>query len=235
MSIKQEVKRSENKYVINYQTYLELKSKLSKVMDSDIHNEEDGYIVRSLYFDSVDNVDFFAKEAGIFKRRKIRMRIYSTTQENCKLEMKRKIGDLSRKVSITISKTDANKLINGDYFVLTKYFDREKDAMIFYYVMSKDAYMPVCMVEYDRVAYTLPICNTRITFDVKIRSNEMNFNLFDKNIDYTYVFKDNIVLEVKYDGLLNPIIKDILKPYNLSRTSVSKYSMGRKVYYDFDF
>ena len=42
----------------------EKKHFLEQILYSDIHNKENGYLVRSLYFDTLDDRDFFEKESN---------------------------------------------------------------------------------------------------------------------------------------------------------------------------
>ena len=51
--------RHEYKFTISYGDYLNLKNKLDKIMIIDRSSE--GYLVRSLYFDSIDNIDYYEK------------------------------------------------------------------------------------------------------------------------------------------------------------------------------
>ena len=101
--------------------------------------------------------------------------------------------------------------------------------------MQLGLYRPVVMVEYDRLAYFHPLYNTRITFDYNIKSSESNFDLFDKKINYTNIFNDYVILEVKYNKKLLGFISDILKKQKLTMLSISKYCISRKVFYDFNY
>ena len=228
------VYRSENKYVLSKDKLSNLKFKLDKVLSRDDNSKKGPYIVRSLYFDSINNIDFNTKMAGTEIRKKIRIRTYDPNSKKCKLEMKQKNGDLQHKISIWISKDDAIELIHKNYSVLLKYIDENEDAKMIYTTMMFGCYVPVVMVEYDRVAYTYGLYNTRITMDMNVRASESNFNLFDENPIYTPVIDDTI-LEIKYDGKLMGFLAEIFKPYKLNRISVSKYCFGRKVFYDFNY
>lgn len=230
-----QIYRSECKYIIPTTYMAELKSKLDVILKKDENSKEGSYIVRSLYFDSINNIDFNTKLAGTQIRKKIRIRVYDPKDKKCKIEMKKKDGDLSHKISLWITKDDALDLIKCKYNVLTKYFDKNKESIEIYNTMSLGLYKPVVMVEYDRVAYTYPMYDTRLTFDYNIRSSESNFNLFDEKIMYNHLFDEQVILEVKYNEKLMRFISEILKPYKLTRTSISKYCMGRKVYYDFNY
>lgn len=228
------VYRSENKYILSKDKISNLKFKLDKVLSRDDNSKNGPYIVRSLYFDSINNIDFNTKLAGTEIRKKIRIRTYDPKAKKCKLEMKHKNGDLQHKISIWISKEDALELINKNYSVLLKYASENKDALEFYTTMELGCYAPVAMIEYDRIAYTYGLYNTRITFDMNVRTSESNFNLFDEKPIYTPVINDTI-LEIKYDGKLMGFLAEIFKPYKLNKVSVSKYCYGRKIFYDFNF
>ena len=91
------------------------------VLTPDPNNRENGYTIRSLYFDSINDDDYYAKAGGEEVRKKIRLRIYDTKTQSVKLEIKRKININQIKETATISREDAIKLINKDYSVLLKY------------------------------------------------------------------------------------------------------------------
>lgn len=226
--------RSENKYVIDEIQSMKLEETLSKLLKQDEHNKDGGYLVRSLYFDSINNIDFHTKLAGTEIRKKIRLRVYSPDDSKCKLEIKMKNGDMQHKISIWIKKKDAIELIDGNYSVLFKYFKEDGESAIkIYKTMQLGCYKPVVLIEYNRIAYIYPENNTRITIDKQIKSSESNFNLFDKEPTYTSIFTNKSILEVKYDEKLVQFISKTLKNYNLTRVSLSKYCMGRKNFYSF--
>ena len=52
-----EVLRQENKFLINFRQFIELKSKLSEIMIPDKHNGDEGYRIRSLYLDTLEDSD----------------------------------------------------------------------------------------------------------------------------------------------------------------------------------
>lgn len=229
------VNRSEYKYIISIPKMRELQNKFNVILKRDDNSKNGSYSVRSLYFDSINNIDFNTKLAGTRVRKKIRLRVYNPNDKYCKLEMKKKNGDFSNKISVWISKSDAINLIKGKYNVLSKYFDKSNEAVEIFTVMSLGCYRPVVMVEYERIAYTYPMYNTRLTFDFNIRSSESNFNLFDKKIIYNTIINNETILEVKYNQKLMGFINEVLKPFKLTRISISKYCAGRKVFYDFDY
>jgi len=225
--------RSENKYRLSYSEALSVQKRLGLILNPDPHTRGRAYMVRSLYFDSVNNIDYMTKLAGTEIRKKIRLRVYSPEEQSCKLENKQKNGDLQHKTSLLITKSDALEMIDGNISVLTKHFSGSPEAVDFYTTMMLGAYRPSCMIEYQRMAFVYPMYRTRITLDYNIKCSESCFDLFSPDIVYTDSLSDEVVLEVKYDGKLMGFISDALKPYHLVRTSTSKYCLGRKIYNDY--
>ena len=222
------VLRHEKKFLLNSLETSNLSNKISKVLMPDPHNGYHGYIVRSLYFDTVYNRDFHQKDMGVEIRRKIRLRVYDPNDNFALLEMKQKEGNLQLKRSLKITREDAITIINKDYSVLLKY--PEDFATEIYAVMNIEQYMPVAVVQYNRKAYIAKENKIRITFDSNIIATESNFNIFDENLLMYPVFdKFNTVLEVKYNGFLLTYIKDLFNDINKSETSVSKYCLSRSV------
>ena len=118
-----EVLRQEKKFLISLAKYYELSDRVKEVVKEDPNNRGEGYTIRSLYFDSIDNRDFQEKEDGVELRRKIRLRNYGADSPYAKLEMKQKQGAMQKKRSLKMSREDAQALIRRDYSVLLKYED----------------------------------------------------------------------------------------------------------------
>lgn len=223
------VQRFEYKYPINFHQYSTLSNLLKQVLIEDKHNSSMGYPIRSLYFESYKDTDFYEKLHGVDNRKKIRLRTYSPSSPMVKLEIKRKVGDNQEKKSLVISREDAMKLINLNYDVLLNY---ESDtANMFYNIMKFNQVHPVVNIEYKRKAFIHPMNNIRITLDSDIRSSETDFNIFGKTPmlipaeDYYFS-----LLEVKYNNFIYKWITDLLKPYCLDRQSYSKYMVSRGIF-----
>ncbi len=222
------VLREEKKYLIDTFTYLKNAHLFSQVLIPDEHNGVDGYMVRSLYFDTIDDKDYQDKLAGEFKRKKIRLRVYDPKDQFAYLEIKQKEAQYQVKRSLKVAKSDALALIRQDYEVLLKYDD--DFAKECYGIMKTGYYMPKTVVEYYRRAFIAKENSIRLTFDSNIRATESNFDIFDESLPLYPVFpKGNIVFEVKYNGFLLSYIKDIIDNVNRSELSVSKYCLARQV------
>ncbi|MCR5272932.1 MAG: polyphosphate polymerase domain-containing protein [Lachnospiraceae bacterium] len=222
-----DVTRVEKKYNLNISEAERIKTALNRVMTSDPHNGENGYLVRSLYFDSLYNKDYFAKTDGVDVRKKIRLRIYSPEDETAKLEVKEKAGGMQRKRSLSLTKDEAKRIIEGDFSCLLKWNDALGEAL--YCLMTKEIYRPKCIVEYDRYAFVHEDNNIRVTFDSNIRAGSGMSNLFSKEPMYYPIAKSgDITLEVKYDRFLHSNIKAAIGDNLSLNLSSSKYCRARE-------
>ena len=217
--------RHEYKYAISYEEMLGLRQKLNELLDID--RDYNGYIVRSLYFDSINDIDYYEKLDGVINRKKIRLRIYEPNSKKVKLELKSKYDYHQQKESLLITSEDAKNIINENYGVLLGY--KEDIASKIYSILTMNCYKPKVIIEYQRIAYTTRN-GTRITFDYNIRKSDQVDNFFDKDINYLELTPpQNIVLEIKFDRFLEPYISNVLNQYIARKESISKYVMGRNV------
>ena len=213
--------RHEFKYVIPYGDMLELRKKLEEVLTLD---QGGPYFVRSLYFDSMDDEDYYAKQNGDIKRKKIRLRIYDINSDYAKLELKGKYDIHQLKESLVINKEVAKRIINGNYDDLLL---MDNDLAKRLYVYLQNGYRPKVIIEYDRLAF-ITTTTTRITFDYHIKKSDDFDNFYTNNINYFDLTNNtDVVLEVKFDRFLEPYIAKILDKYTTRYQSVSKYVMGR--------
>lgn len=226
------VYRNEDKYLLTLDEAMSLSGKLGQILRRDSYSESGPYTVRSLYFDSADDRDYYEKLAGNEIRRKIRLRTYSVYADRCKLEVKQKNGNLQHKVSLWVTREDAKEFCKGAFDTLSDYSSENSEAVYIYSELICGAYRPRVLVEYDRLAFMHELFSTRITFDMNVRSSESCFDLFESEAALLPVFNNMTVLEVKYNGVLLDEVSDLLKSYDLSRTSLSKYCISRRVYFD---
>ena len=225
-----EVLRREEKYPLSVIDMSNYKAQFSAILMPDKFSANGSYMVRSLYFDTPDDKDFFDKLKEQNLRRKIRLRIYSPYDTKAKLELKQKENIFQKKRSLTISREDAVEIINSNYSVLLKYDD--DFAREIYSIMCMYAYKPKSIVEYQRYALMAKENNIRLTFDSEIRATESSFDLFSENLPLNPVFpKDKVVFEVKYDKFLLGYISDIVSTINVKNITSSKYCLSRTTGY----
>lgn len=225
-----DVRRKELKYPVCPAEAARLKRRLGIFMQQDAHNGTEGYMVRSLYFDTLQDSDFEDKVEGYDNRRKIRLRVYDADAQAAKLELKEKNDIYQRKRSLNLSREEAKQMIRGDYsFLLQR---DEKLAKWLYVYMTSYCYRPKCVVEYDRFAFMLQENDTRVTFDRNIRASESCFDIFRKDmILYPVCRTEEITMEVKYNEFLMTFVKNELGggTNRVVQYSNSKYCRARMV------
>lgn len=221
-----EVLRKEIKYIIPIERFLMLKKKLDLMMEKDSYGDDGKYMVRTQYFDSVKDQDLFDNLEGVMEKRKIRIRIYSPDSEIAKLEYKCKSGIEGRKMSLAISKSDAIEMEEGRFESL---LSRQEELAYFLYVKTvQNAYRPKTIVEYDRMAYSYPVSDLRITFDTSVRGTVNPYGLFNQDISSIPLLTEDLgVLEVKYNQFVPSPFKRVIEEIDNSSEAISKYSISR--------
>jgi hypothetical protein len=87
---------------------------------------------------------------------------------------------------------------------------------------------PTNVVTYRREAYRYHAGNVRITFDSQIKTSN-NVNGFLNPDGAVIPATDKIILEIKYDGFLPDIIRDIVQIGWRNQLEFSKYVVSRLV------
>ncbi|TCJ02764.1 polyphosphate polymerase domain-containing protein [Cytobacillus praedii] len=220
--------RHELKFYINVSEYEILRKKLQIVLkkDENMVNEE-GYHIRSLYFDNVYDSDLFEKNYGIYKRKKFRVRIYNQSDQIIKLEKKNRYGEMINKESISISRDEYERLLMWDYdFLLDKKASAAKD---FYLFMRTQHMSPKIIVDYVREAYMENIEDVRITFDKYLNAAINSIDIFEKDIVTIEALNEPLmIMEVKFNSYLPDYIRDILQLDSHQRSAISKYVICRE-------
>ncbi|MDY5940564.1 MAG: polyphosphate polymerase domain-containing protein [Eubacteriales bacterium] len=221
------VLREEKKFLISTAEYLQKSCQLEKVLLQDPHNGTHGYPIRSLYFDTPFDDDFFEKQAGTEIRKKIRLRCYDPHHNYAMLELKQKQGQRQMKRSLRISKEDALRLVACDYSPLLSY--QEEFAGEMYGLMRSRCYRPKTIVQYNRKAFIAKENRIRITFDNTILSTESSFDLFSDSLNMNPVLDPyDVIMEVKFNGFLLGYIQQLINSIDKSELSVSKYCLARQ-------
>lgn len=224
------VLREEKKFLISVAEAMRKSHALEQVMLQDVHNGTHGYLIRSLYFDTPFDEDFFEKLDGVETRRKIRLRCYDPNQAYAMLEMKQKQGAQQQKRSLRVPREDALRLIDCDFSPLLRY--DEPFAAELYGLMQRKCYRPKTIVQYNRKAFIAKENKIRVTFDSRIVSTESSFDLFSERLNMNPVLDPyEVVLEVKYNGFLLSYIQQMLNNVDKSELSVSKYYLARQSAY----
>jgi hypothetical protein len=222
-------KRHELKYYLNEIQSARAMHQLSCLMPMDTNCKNyEGYRVRSLYFDSIDDECLYQKQSGNLLRKKIRLRTYGdSTNNTVKFEIKRKYGQIVKKDAVTISKETAKEICLGNYAILLDKNDPVLNEI--YTTFVTKYYRPKVIVEYKRVAFVLPVSNIRVTFDQDLRSNINHLDLFSAVKDMMpVIIEGKQILEIKFDDFFPDYLKNVLSAVSSERMAISKYTLARR-------
>ena len=215
--------RHELKYLISVPSAAILKSMLRACMTPDGHYKKGSYTVRSLYFDDLYAGAFFDKLDGGSEREKFRLRLYNSDDGFIVFEKKIKKNDMTDKISETVSRSDAEKILSGH---------AEGGGNVSREFSSKKELRPAIVIEYLRTAFTYPAQHTRITVDERLRFSDAG-NFFEKKPPSIYVPNDGkVILEVKFDDVFPDFLSPILGSVPSERISVSKYAICREIQFN---
>lgn len=216
--------RHELKYLINYGEKEILADRLKNIAGIDSHASENGYLVRSLYFDDVWHSSYEEKLMGVVSRRKYRIRIYDYSDRHIALECKEKQGAYIYKYSAELTRQETEDIINGKYECLEGKTDQ---LLKEFYLLLKSGMRPEVIVDYDRLPFVYAPGTVRITFDMHIRAAFNGYDIFDAALPVYNAMQipDTLIMEVKYTEYLPDIFQDLIVPRAAAQISASKYVM----------
>ncbi|CAB1057770.1 hypothetical protein D1BOALGB6SA_2525 [Olavius sp. associated proteobacterium Delta 1] len=223
------VRRGEFKYFISNHDIAILRQSLKELMCIDKNSSltTSRYTITSLYFDTPFDTALEEKLSGIINRKKYRIRTYNNNDKVIKFETKTKANTTIFKESELISRKTAENIISGDYRDLLNSSSQYLKKT--YAMLSLKKYRPVVIVEYDREAYTLPFGNTRITFDLNLRTYNSEINIFElRTGSIPVLLVDKQIMEIKFDHFLPTYLKAILGRMSVEHSAISKYTLCRR-------
>ena len=217
--------RNELKFLVDQAQYRQLRAVLRGLLPYDAHaGGNGGYHIRSLYFDDLYQTAYRQKMAGVEVRKKYRVRIYNCASGPIALECKHKNGAYIYKESVPLTAAQYTALCRGDCrFLLGK----AQPMAARFFVESRAAVLrPRVIVAYDREAFVNDVGTVRITFDKDITAMDPGQDLFDpRAAGYHVLPPGQMILEVKFTGILPEYIQTIFHAYSFVRTSASKFCL----------
>jgi hypothetical protein len=215
--------RHELKYLINFQDYSLIRSRLADVLHLDEHAAFDGaYTVTSLYFDDYFNRAYHEKYSGVIDRCKYRIRIYNQSESVINLERKAKTNRYVSKETAALTRQEVDEILQGNYGFLLK--SSSNLLRVFYYECLSNLMRPRVVVAYEREAYIMHAGTVRICFDKNVRAGVEGFDLFDSRMPMLEVLNPGLlIMEVKFTEFLPDVIRKILPHRTADHAAVSKY------------
>ena len=214
--------RHELKYEISLPTAALLQSRLRAVMRPDPHAGPYGYYIRSLYFDDLDNHAYREKLDGLRERSKLRLRFYNFKDDFIVLENKEKIGDLTRKTAVPVSRAAAEAMMAGEH--TSVHYPAHPLLERFRALQTTTLLQPRVLVDYRRIPFVYPDSNVRVTIDLDVSTAPFRTELFRRDMAMVPAMDDGrAILEVKFDRFLPPHLALALEDVPKARLAISKY------------
>ena len=217
--------RHEMKYTISFLDYLVYKHRLDYVMKRDTNCTEGPYTITSLYYDDLNDKAYHEKMQGEAFRHKYRLRYYGQKSTRVKLERKSKLHQMTKKESVALSAEDVQDalackgLMSDDNDALKEAFSRQLRSGIL---------KPKVLVRYERIAYVHKLGDVRITFDTHVRASRTPGSDLEAVDGFQAVIApDEVIMEIKFNGIIPDYILSLLQSGHTLQTSSSKYVYSR--------
>lgn len=219
-------KRHEIKVAINDADAAALRQRLLLVARRDEHAPEGGYLVRSLYFDTLRDRALREKLESVNNREKFRIRCYDRDYSFIQLEKKSKANGLGEKAKARLSAEEVSALLSGD---LSWMNDPSRPVLVeLLSKMRSQGLRPKVVVEYRREPFVFRPGNVRVTLDSDIRTGLGSVAFLDSELPLVPVpGNQRGVLEVKWDSFLPDIIRDAVQLDGRRPSAFSKYAAAR--------
>nr|WP_297705149.1 polyphosphate polymerase domain-containing protein [uncultured Butyrivibrio sp.] len=217
--------RHEIKHEVTAQDMIAIRQRLRAVATPDPHAIEGKYLIRSLYFDTPDDKALREKQAGVSRRQKFRIRYYNGDTSVIHLEKKSKASGLGTKVSASLSREEAQKIVDGDI----DWMKESSNELIkeLYSKMVSERLRPRTIVDYTREPFIYAPGNVRVTLDYNIRSGLNCIDFLNPDCITVPAAFGACVMEVKWDNFLPEIIRDLVQLPHAKSGSFSKYEACR--------
>lgn len=219
--------RNELKHVIDAGDKAAIIANLRAVAKPDPHAGADGcYLIRSLYFDNLNDMALREKADGVNEREKFRIRYYNGYTGLIHLEKKVKKGGLGYKVSAALTAEEAQRIVSGD----VTWMATSGRALIveLYSKMKSQLLRPKTIVDYTRTPFVYSPGNVRVTIDENIRTGLSCTDFLNPECVTIPAESGTIILEVKWDEFLPNVIRRAVQVPNRRVGAFSKYQVCRR-------
>jgi SPX domain protein involved in polyphosphate accumulation len=194
-------------------------------------DSQGGYLVTSLYYDTVDHKAYWDKIDGHRNRRKLRVRIYGdqavTTETRCFLEIKHRLDRALQKRRVVLPYGAAVAMDQMDD-LLDAASDEDRSVLEeVEYLYRALRLQPTCVVSYQRCAlegreYEPGL---RVTFDtdLKYRIHELTLFANGQATDHYFLSPDWCIMEVKINHRAPYWLTEVIGMHQCVVRRISKY------------
>ena len=185
---------------------LAVRARMTAVARPDPHAVGGRYLIRSLYFDNLNDRALREKIDGVNMREKFRIRYYNLDPSVIHLEKKSKRNGLGTKYSAPLSPQEAQKIVDGD---LDWMLDSSRPLVQeLYCKMKYQGIRPKTIVDYTREPFIYAPGNVRVTLDYDIRTGLGSTDFLNPDCVTVPAGDAPVILEVKWDAYLPSVIRD---------------------------
>ena len=189
-----------------------------------------GYPVHSLYMDTADLKLYYQTIQGLKNRFKLRIRFYDDEPKSpAFLEIKRRTTDVISKERAGITKSSVGRLLRGEWSKASDLLDENEKTVgaleSFCKLRDQIGAVGSHYVSYMREAYVSPNSDhVRVTFDRELMGGyyEPGSKLQIPRRQNT-ITTPGVILELKFTDRYPGWMRDLVRVFNLERTSVPKY------------
>jgi SPX domain protein involved in polyphosphate accumulation len=220
--------RMEIKYLIDRPTRTPLTRDLQAFMRPDAHTDKHGsYLVRSLYFDTLDFRAYHDKMAGAAERHKLRVRVYPDSATFVRFEVKSRYTAFIHKITVDlpISEFESVKPVIFEHALPPPHLMQNKSVSKEFFRLQKQLNMfPKIMVQYRREAYERSEINrVRVNFDDELMASRHFELLGPLSAGRRLQNYNRTIFEIKVDGTMPFWLHTLIGKYNLQNQAISKY------------
>ena len=218
--------RHEWKHEITWSDLIAIRQRLRAVAQPDPHAIDGKYLIRSLYFDNLQDKALREKVDGVNRREKFRIRYYNGDLSLIHLEKKSKINGLGTKYSAALTAEEAQSIVHGDLTWMKDAADRPLVQEL-WVKMRDQGLRPKTIVDYTREPFIYRPGNVRVTFDYNIRTGLGCTDFLNWDCPTIPAGDAPIILEVKWDAYLPDVIRDCVQTPGRRVGAFSKYAQCR--------
>lgn len=221
------VYRNELKHMIDAGDRAAIMANLRAVARLDEHAGTTGnYLIRSLYFDNLQDLALREKIDGVNEREKFRIRYYDLDKSVIHLEKKVKRGGLGYKVSERLTAEEAQRIVEGDVDWMA--VSGRGLIIELYSKMKSQLLRPKTIVDYTRTPFVYGPGNVRVTIDENIRTALSCTDFLNPDCVTVPAAPGVIILEVKWDEFLPNVIRRAVQVKDRPVGAFSKYQVCRR-------
>jgi hypothetical protein len=223
--------RVEYKYFIDRTTWTALERDIKAFVPPDRYTEmTGGYVVRSIYFDTPDYMEYHNKMIGAAIRHKLRMRVYGEQPQTTpfvRLEIKSRYINVIHKITVDVPQQQFPEVEFAlkNYRVPPPYLINNPEVSKEFFRIQRQYNMkPQILVQYRRRAYEKnEMSRVRVNFDYELLGSR-NLDLLGPLQGARSLLKyGSCIFELKIDGAMPFWMHKLIAKYDLQNQAISKF------------